>query len=281
MPCSNCGRPPGRAERHCISCGTDVGFPNVRIADSAEEKRALRTRKKHAQSHATTKFASSQLQEFQKQMQLSQVVVVRSLGDLHDFVKSDNKLYITFHKQIAAGYRLPEDNRWDTQRASVESAIHPHYHHEISYAALSLSGLGLSAYGGYHITLKDLMVARRTSFFEENPFHFFEEQQIIVGNAVPPGFRATRQNRGDLAIAKLYKDIISSRDAMAFSGLLCQDGATTDAGRYVEAHIYGPIHRSSISRVIGKRPRNDADRMLWKSVKRELRLLGATVKELA
>jgi hypothetical protein len=44
MNCKHCGKPVPAEKRECQSCGTDNGYPNVRIAESPAETSALDAR---------------------------------------------------------------------------------------------------------------------------------------------------------------------------------------------------------------------------------------------
>jgi hypothetical protein len=62
------------------------------------------------------------------------------------------------------------------------------------------------------------------------------------------------------------------------SVLLSQGTSRADAD-FIECHTFGPLHRSSIERVIGPRPKAGPDLIIWKSVVTELHKLGAIVEE--
>ena len=64
----------------------------------------------------------------------STAVLCRSLDVIHELVSNDNLLYVSFHKQVGAGARLPNDDHWETGRPAVEAALFPHYHDEINFA---------------------------------------------------------------------------------------------------------------------------------------------------
>ena len=149
--------------RHCHVCGKDNGCPNVREAESASEVAALEARLRDAEISVSARGCLSILNEFGVAVLNSQAVIARSLSQVHDIVKSDNALYIPFHKQVDSGARLPEQNRFDRGRTAVESAILPNYYREITFGALSLDGRGLAAFGDYTIVLKDQAVALRAS----------------------------------------------------------------------------------------------------------------------
>jgi hypothetical protein len=220
------------------------------------------------------------LEGFGRAVAQSYAVLARSLGDLDAFVKSDNVLYVSFHSQVRAGSRTPEDNDWDMGRMAAESTLHPNYNDEINYTALSLDGRGVLWWGDYSIVLKDAHIARRTSVFEENPFLFCERHRVIAGKRPPLGYRASWPRRQDLAIAKLGEKISSRTTSSEFVPILLNQGASRADADFIECHIFGPLHRSSIERVIGPRPKRGPDLIIWKSVVAQLQRLGAVIEEI-
>jgi hypothetical protein len=219
------------------------------------------------------------LDDFGRAVRQSLAVLARPLGDLDAFVKSENLLYVNFHSQVRSGSRIPEDNDWDKGRTAAESTVHPLYHEKINYSALSLDGVGVLWWGEYSIALKEIHIARRTSVFDENPFLFCERHRVIAGQAPPMGFRATWALRDELAMAKLVGQISPTTQPNQYPPILLGQGTSRDDADFIECHTYGPLHRSSIERVIGPRPKGGPDLIIWKSVVAALQKLGAVVEE--
>ena len=48
---------------------------------------------------------------------------------------------------------------------------------------------------------------------------------------------------------------------------------------YVEVHIYGPVNRASIEKVVGPKPASRADQLIWRRTARALCKLGVVVEE--
>jgi hypothetical protein len=279
MKCPKCtAEVPDHLER-CHVCGTDVGFPNVRIADSDKEVSALAKRLDDARTSATARDCSDALNDFGRASARSSAVVARPLGDLDSFVKRDNALYTSFHSQVRSGARLPESNEWDKGRRAAESTINPLYDEQINYAALSLDGFGVLWWGEYSISLKELHIASRTSVFDENPFLFCSRHRVVAGQAPPAGYRATWSRRHELAMAKLEPKMTPITEPSSYASILLHQGTAKEDADFIECHVYGPIHRNSIERVIGPRPKGGPDLVIWKSVVGQLQKLGALVEE--
>jgi hypothetical protein len=192
-------------------------------------------------------------------------------------VKADTELYNTFYQQVEAWGRLPEDNEWDKGRESVDALVFPHYHKEVRFAALSLDGRGMSGYGGLAVVLKESAIKTRATVFEQNTMTFCKEQKVVVGSQVPPGYRAVWSARCDLAAAKLHGRLSPGTTEEEFAGILLPPSADR-AADFVEVHVFGPLHRRAIAKVVGKEPKNSADKILLKSIRRSLATIDVPVE---
>ena len=261
--------------RHCNVCGRDAGFPNVRRAQSKNERDALDQRVSSANASSLARGVSHQLNAFKAAVDSSSAVMNRSLGALSEWLNGSNELFVTFHKQVAYLGRHPQDNEWDPQREAAEAAINPYVYGDISYAALSLDGRGMTYYGDYAVTLSTFLIDDRSSVFEENPYHFNRTHHITIGQPVPVGYRAIWFDRSDLAVAKLHSKIDQNTVSDDFPNILMEDRRDQPDCDYVEVHIYGAVHRKSISRVEGPLPITRADKALYRQAAKKLKELGA------
>lgn len=234
---------------------------------------------KDAYVSASNRGCERQLREFGSAILLSKAVLARSLGTLHSLAESENQLYVSYHAQVRSGARLPEVNDWDRGRTAAESTIHPNYHEEICYTALSLDGFGLLCYGEYSVTLKNEFIAHRSSAFEENPFTFCRKHHVVAGQQPPPGYRAPWQRRNLLAEAKLQARILPGTKPFQFANILMEQGTSTSDADCIEVHTYGRLNQLAIQRVIGPKPTRPEDGVLWRSLKRKLEKIGAEVIE--
>jgi hypothetical protein len=279
--CRQCGENVPASVRSCPSCQEDVGFPNVRAAETREEKAALQIRLSHAETSAKTRNCDAILRDFGKAVLLSKAVFCRNLGVVSSLVSSDSALYTNFYKQIDGEIRLPEDNRFDRGRSAVDGTLFPNYHKNICFAALSLDNVGLTRYGAYSIVLKEKMVFQRAAVFEENSFTFCQtKHRIIVGEQIPPGYRAIWKDRGELAMAKLHSAIQPTTRPEQYPGILLHSGTNprVDDDDFIEVHIWGAIHRTAIERIVGPRPKSREDKVLWKSLETKLKAVGAVLE---
>ena len=278
--CGVCGVRVPPHERNCPGCQGDVGFPNVRAAETTEEVAALNQRVRLATEDAESRNCLSVLQEFASAVLSSKAVFCRSLSLLNSLVSSETALYNTFHQQVQAQARIPEENFWDTARPAVGSTLFPHYYEKIGFALLSLDNQGSTRYGRYTIVLKDAMIANRSSVFEENPILFFQKRtDIKVGDTLVPGYRAIWAQRNKLAMAKCHTRVTQATPTADFPSILFKRGSTPAQDDFIEVHFYGPIHRSAIEKVIGPQPRRH-ERAMFKDLQRKLREVGASLETL-
>ena len=278
--CDDCGTEIPYDARDCVGCGKDVGFPNVRVADRADEVVALRERVRIAQTAGAHRGCADELEAFGTAASDSQAVMVRHLTVLDSFVSNSKGALATYYKAVRAGLRWPENNEYDANRNRIDGTINLHGVHEsIHYAALSLNGRGVSWFGNYAVTLRESMIASRSTVFEENPFSFLDKHPIPSTGSVPPGYRAAWPRRGELAMAKLHPRIKSGMTSVDFPSVLVEQGVKSADSDFIEVHIYGAVHPRAVERVIVSEPPRRADRVIWKRVKKTLLSLGATVEE--
>ena len=209
----------------------------------------------------------------------SKVVVARSITWLDELSRSDGSLSVSFFQQVAAGMRVPEDNEWDRGRTAVEAMVFPNYNADISYAALTLDSLGVQYYGPYSVVLRAVHIEDRASVFDENPFLFMRHHSVMPGDPLPPGYRATWNERGELAKAKLHAKLAPGMATSDYARTLLNQGTADGNEDFIEVHIFGGIHRRAIEKVIGPSVMPRQDRPIWRSIKSRLIALGAEVEE--
>jgi hypothetical protein len=258
-------------EDRCPGCGTPVEVPNVRAARKREEREALARRLDEEETAARQRGCEEIIERFRDAISRSQAVLSRPLGIVQVFLE-DNRLLPTFYQEVKSGARLPEENKWDRARLPVDATLFPYYFECIHFALLSINGRGAMKYGGAAMVLRDAVIRSRTTVFEKNSIIFCREHGIIVGNPIPPGYRATWDDRGKLAIAKLSSKLNPDTQAEEFSNILLEqkDEEDSDEPDFIEVHIYGRLHHTVIERATLKIPKRRADRGLYYSVRRKL-----------
>jgi hypothetical protein len=81
---------------------------------------------------------------------------------------------------------------------------------------------------------------------------------------LPPGYRSTWEDRGILATAKLEPKFVPSTSAAEFPAILVGNTGQD----FVEVHIFGPLNQGSIERIVARKPKTEADRILLEEIKR-------------
>ncbi len=264
MDCPRCSAEIRGNERNCPSCACDVGYPNVRAAKEYEEKTALARRYEKALGNASRRGCGEVVADFLTAMKSSVAVFCRSPSKVKELVSSANELYATFYQLVGAGSRRLEGVKMDLQRRIADSIMFPYYEREIRFATLSLDGTGAAAYGTCSVVLKDVAISERATVFEENSVLFCERLGLGVAKALPPGYRATWEDRGVLATGKLEPRIEATTTAAEFPGILV--GRTGQD--FIEVHIFGSLDRRSIERIVATEPKTEADRILLAEIAR-------------
>ena len=190
-------------------------------------------------------------------------------------MSSDNELFTTFYNMVDASVRLPENNIWDNSRESADSLIFPHYHKTICFAALSLDDHGVHGYGDHAMILKTTLIHKRATVFHENTFKFVQDRSLSAGKAIPPGYRAVWEQRDQLAVAKLGSLIDSTTCPDQFPGILIDSKGERD-GDFIDVHIYGPIHRKAVEKIVAQTKVRKADSCLVASLRKKLREVGVS-----
>jgi len=264
MDCPRCSSQIRGNERNCPTCGNDVGFPNVRAAKEYEEKAALAKRYENALQNASGRGCSEVVVEFLNALTSSVAVICRSPSKVKELVSSANELYASFYQLVGAGARRLEGAKMDLQRRIADSIMFPYYEEHIRFATLSLNGVGATVYGGCSIVLKDVAISQRATVFEENSVLFCERWGLGVAKPLPPGYRATWEDRGILATAKLEPRFTPATNATEFPTILVGETGQD----FVEVHVFGALDRGSIERIIALKPKTEADRILLEEIKR-------------
>jgi len=279
MTCPNCREEISDNERDCSICHHDCGYPNVRAAQKPEEQTARAGRLDLAEQSASARGCAPLMAEFRTAVRSSRAVLCRSLSQVQSLVSGDHELYASFYQLVAAGARRRQNTPEDRDRGVADELLFPGYREHIRFAALSLDGRGVPHYGECSLVLKDSVIRQRATVFEENSLYFCGRLGLGVRRPVPPGYRATWDERDGLAAAKLEPKLRVGMRAPDFAGILLALRPPGGEPDFVEVHIYGPLHRKSIERLVIRQPRRAAHRAILKQLTKVLREeVGATIE---
>ena len=279
MHCPKCNEVVPEARRHCLACGADAGFPNVRLAQREQELTELKARVQMACASATAAGYDSIMGDFGNSVSASRAVIARPLRLLQDLIDTEHRTYSSYHKELSAGTRVASNNIFDRTRTQFENALFPNFYENICFAMLTLDDSWVSWFGDYAMILKDPMIAHRTTVFEENPFHFARRFKLLLTETIPPGYRAVWDQRHDIAKAKLYSKLNSHTQKQDYPHILMNNIKGNEDADYTEVHIYGPFTKAAIDKIIGPKPRSREDRIIWRKFKASAEDVGITVKE--
>jgi hypothetical protein len=252
MKCKECGSEIPDVLSTCSTCGTSVGYPNVREVSKEEEVNALEARYQEALVAAKGNGSFQSLQNFEEKVKHSFAVINVDIDFLHDFVISNKKLYANYNKLVSSEIRKPALLEDDRRRRGVEASLFAGYAKDISYAALSLDGSGVKSYGAFTIVLREIAIKNRATLLENNSFHFVKKHKIQAGEGPPRGYRALWENRHKLATAKLEPRIFSTTSDPEYATILLYSTGNFDTDDFIEIHIYGTFDNNAIDRVKGK-----------------------------
>ncbi len=246
------------AVKDCPDCGDDLGCPNVRKA--MQHKQAVAAR---YQSAMANHGAPERLREFYDAVkQQAKVVISVDFHYLDFFLSRNNNIYQPYYKQVATGIRRIAVEENHRKRTDVDNRLFTGFHENIVFAALSLNDTGAWAWGPYHLTIRWDAIQQRTSFTEYNTFcyrEWFDKTMDAQGQEIETerqGYRATFENRAELACAKLAGKIDATTDRKSFAGILLAATGKRSEDDFLECHIFNGVTVAAVEQV---RMPNDAE----------------------
>jgi hypothetical protein len=208
---------------------------------------------------AENRGAASEVLAFEQAMLTSRAVAARPVYEIERLAQSDSSIYPTYYGVLAGDHRVPADDPWTyIIRPRADATLFPGYFEKLRCATLSMDDTGAASYGGARagfIIFREAMIAHRTTVFEMNATLW--AQNNVKSNdqniTIPRGYRATWQDRGRLAVAKLASQICAgaSIDEMARLVVVQADSSTEE--QFIEVHICGQMTRKTIESVTMKR----------------------------
>jgi hypothetical protein len=179
-------------------------------------------------------------------------VINRSIDESINLALDDYRLYPSRHMMLKGEFRVPSGDKWDRLRWVTDTSLFPGFHEDVRFAALSMNCVGLWNYGEVVWILKEHMIERRASVFEENSVLWMTHRNIRVDDApsLPAGYRATWADRGRLCVTKLGRYLDESTTDQRFCELLLNQGTSSEEDRFVEVHIHGPISIRTVGAMV-------------------------------
>lgn len=243
--CSECHKPVQLNERHCPACGADAGYPHVKLA--VAQRTELRRRANAARAAAITAGRKTVLDRLEAALDRSKATIAMSPMVAHGLLSRDNTLYAAYHGQVRGKTRriaLPDDDR---RRTAVEATLFGTAGTgEITYAALSVDGRGLGAYGALAGQLRSEMIAARATALEQNSFAFVQTHHVVVGEPPPKGYVGAWADRKEVAVAKLGARLPAAATDEDLADLVLHTKGSRATDDFVEVHIWGPLNHATL-----------------------------------
>ncbi len=218
-----------------------VGVPNVRLAERAQEKEALRKRYEEAKVAAEARGVKDRLAEFERAVSMAGAVINISIDNADSLLANDKTLYSNYRLQVDGEVRMVAELENDVKRTAVECSFFGSTAKDIRYAALSLDGVGLRSYGEISLRLKEIAVETRASLLECNTYTFVKRHPFWAGSMPEAGYRATWQGKAELAVAKCGAMIERQTTQAAFARLVLRSSGSREDDEFIEIHIHGKI----------------------------------------
>jgi hypothetical protein len=166
-------------------------------------------------------------------------------------------------------------------RQVADAALFSGFQDEIRFGVISLDGSGALNYGRCFLVLRDDMIAHRATVFESNAVLWMKHYAMRLDSLVdlPPGYRATWEQRSEIAVAKLAAQVRADLDHSAIAALLLRNGSGTADDDFIEVHIYGPMTIRTCASVVVTNGHDAADEVISKAVIEQLRSMNVEYEE--
>ena len=240
MNCPVCSAVIPDSLRHCSSCQTDAGFPNVRECSNPMEVDEVNNRLTKTRARAAQRGCEALIDELNAVLRDESVVCVTMPAQVARSLAEDPRLiYSNYESQVGAGFRIPAQLQNDRHRAAIGGLLFGSYATKIRYGLMTIGQQGLPSYGGIVCRLRSKAIEHRTSFLDENSYTFVRTHELMAGDPIPMGHRAIWSNRGDLALAKVGDGIHAGFTRDRLQDLIVKASSKTRSeDEFIEAHIY-------------------------------------------
>jgi hypothetical protein len=242
----------------CPHCARSSPPPNVRVANAPDEQRALAARYRASCRAALVRGCEEIVSQFTSAMTTSRVILSVTGAELIRLANSENQIFPNYNRLANSSFSGYEGSTFDRRSREVDALLFHGHSNDFRRGVLSLGAVGPINYGTCSLTLRNELIAHRTSFLEEESIRFVERRtRARAMRKIPAGYRAVWDDRGRLAVAKLAKLINSQTRADMFQSLLLRNGKTAFEDDFIEAHVWGPITIRAVESVtiVGKRSR--------------------------
>lgn len=253
----------------CPHCGRGLFFPNVDLAETAEERRKLQERYDAAMQKAIDRRADGVAGSFESACKSSMAVFACPVLKLHRAIASSTDIFETYYdlERLKLRADTPADVSFDWARlrpqAEIELLGDHHNIDKLHYACLTLNGDGLESYGDCIVQLATEMIAHRASCFEGNTAVLFKRHHDFSGFV-----RSGWSERHKLSVAVFEECLNPGCKAEDFSRILVQIKGDPVLDRFVEVHIFGPMTARTFGTVrVNVSKHRKKERLLLKAIR--------------
>jgi len=219
--------------------------PNVVAAAAPEEVNALHERYEHVEKICAQLWQI--ILDFQKHVEEMACITINLAFETVNRIVAQHEFYKNYYELYSEGIK-----KFDRDREITDVCLFGEERGKsIRYGALCSRPSGLHSYGEFCIVLDGAVLQECASLFEENPFIFLKKHPYLPKQepCIPPGYRATWQNRGKLAVAKLGERITESTQPCDFPDILTHSASDKMEDDFIEVHISKQIIRDDIVEV--------------------------------
>ncbi|QDT99879.1 hypothetical protein [Gimesia aquarii] len=239
--CNHCNGAIPLEYTFCPHCGIQLICPNVRLASSPEEYKALEKKYKDAKYQATQRGCSEAIKKLENELKTSKAVIGCSISKLLTMARKSGTFanYYDLMSYQFLTYTNTDEPDWAKLRPQVEIEFMGSHKNidQLHYACLSTTRESLPHYGECTVILNDHMIEHRSSVFIENSALFF----FVNGPNIPSGHRSTWVNRTKLGTVKLADDIKEDATLKDIANLIMKCGETARDDDFLEVQIFGDM----------------------------------------
>lgn len=172
---------------------------------------------------------------------------------LINFMHDERIRYVNLHDNLRANAIPGYDKELASKRSAIDEMAFKYDGQRLNFGAVNLGdNVGLISYGAACIILRSEDIKNRVSFLENNVFSYYNESGGAISFNIPSGSRALWDTVPKLAIIKLNTALFEPAEITCeeLSSLLLLSEGDKATDRYIEAQIFPPIHRATISKIV-------------------------------
>lgn len=175
------------------------------------------------------------------------------VASLINLIADDRIRYVNLHDNLRADAIPDYDKELANKRSVIDGMAFKYHGQKLNFGAANLgNNTGLISYGEVCIILKSAEIKSRASFLENNAFSYYSESGGKISFNIPAGARALWDLVYKLAIIKHTADFFGVDELTCdqISKRLLQSTGDKSTDQFIEAQIFPPITRATISKII-------------------------------